>query len=118
MNAVAILGQKLREIAEATASRDGFGCAKLVIFANSGRQQLVPKDQTPPGIDRRSIVYLQGMAATKLDKNRKPTTLVVARQANVTIDEYKQLQEVRVQIQLEDGVAYDPDTFRQSRPAR
>lgn len=35
MNAVAILGHKLREIAAATAAQDGFGCAKLVIFANA-----------------------------------------------------------------------------------
>ena len=35
MEAVAILGRKLREIAEATAAQDGFGCAKLVIFANA-----------------------------------------------------------------------------------
>lgn len=35
MDAVAILGHKLREIAAATADRGGFGCAKLVIFANA-----------------------------------------------------------------------------------
>lgn len=35
MNAVQILGQKLRDIAAATAERDGFGAAKLVIFANA-----------------------------------------------------------------------------------
>ncbi len=35
MNAVEILGQKLKEIAEASASQNGFGCAKLVIFANA-----------------------------------------------------------------------------------
>lgn len=35
MDAVAILGRKLREIAAATADRGGFGCAKLVIFANA-----------------------------------------------------------------------------------
>lgn len=35
MDAVLILGHKLREIAEATADRGGFGCAKLVIFANA-----------------------------------------------------------------------------------
>ncbi len=35
MDAVMILGQKLREIAEATAGQGGFGCAKLVIFANA-----------------------------------------------------------------------------------
>ena len=35
MDAVKILGQKLRDIAHATADRGGFGCAKLVIFANA-----------------------------------------------------------------------------------
>jgi hypothetical protein len=35
MDAIRILGHKLREIAEATAERGGFGCAKLVIFANA-----------------------------------------------------------------------------------
>jgi uncharacterized protein (UPF0210 family) len=35
MNAVGILGGKLREIAAATAGRGGFGCAKLVVFANA-----------------------------------------------------------------------------------
>lgn len=35
MDAVALLGRKLLEIAEATSSRQGFGAAKLVIFANA-----------------------------------------------------------------------------------
>jgi len=35
MTAVAILGQKIRDIAQATADRSGFGCAKLCIFANA-----------------------------------------------------------------------------------
>lgn len=35
MEAVAILGHKLREIAQATADRQGFGAAKLVVFANA-----------------------------------------------------------------------------------
>lgn len=35
MTAVGLLGRKLREIAEASASQNGFGCAKLVIFANA-----------------------------------------------------------------------------------
>jgi len=35
MDAVAILGHKLREISKATADRNGFGAAKLVIFANA-----------------------------------------------------------------------------------
>lgn len=35
MDAVMILGRQLREIAAATADRGGFGCAKLVIFANA-----------------------------------------------------------------------------------
>ncbi len=35
MDAIAALGRVLKETAERTASHDGFGCAKLVIFANA-----------------------------------------------------------------------------------
>jgi uncharacterized protein len=35
MTAVAILGQKICELAKATADRQGFGCAKLCVFANA-----------------------------------------------------------------------------------
>jgi uncharacterized protein len=35
MTAVALVGRKIREIAEATAERSGFGCAKLCVFANA-----------------------------------------------------------------------------------
>ncbi|MEX0702879.1 MAG: PFL family protein [Planctomycetales bacterium] len=35
MDAVALLGHTLKKIAEATADRQGFGCAKLVVFANA-----------------------------------------------------------------------------------
>jgi uncharacterized protein len=35
MTAVALLGQKVRDIAHATADRQGFGCAKLCVFANA-----------------------------------------------------------------------------------
>lgn len=35
MDAVAILGRTLRDIAAATADRGGFGCAKLVVFADA-----------------------------------------------------------------------------------
>jgi len=35
MDAILTLGQVLRETAERTRSHDGFGCAKLVIFANA-----------------------------------------------------------------------------------
>jgi uncharacterized protein len=35
MTAVALLGKKIREISQATADRNGFGCAKLCVFANA-----------------------------------------------------------------------------------
>jgi uncharacterized protein len=35
MTAVALLGQKIRDIAQATAERQGFACAKLCVFANA-----------------------------------------------------------------------------------
>jgi uncharacterized protein (UPF0210 family) len=34
MEAVALLGHIIKQLAERTADRDGFGCAKLVVFAN------------------------------------------------------------------------------------
>lgn len=34
MDAVALMGRQIRAVAEATADRDGIGCAKLVVFAN------------------------------------------------------------------------------------
>jgi len=35
MTAVALVGQKICELAQATADRQGFGCAKLCVFANA-----------------------------------------------------------------------------------
>jgi len=35
MDAVRLMGQIIKKIAEATASRDGIGCAKLVVFCNA-----------------------------------------------------------------------------------
>ena len=35
MDAVALLGQRILDVAEATRDRDGLGCAKLVVFANA-----------------------------------------------------------------------------------
>lgn len=34
MDAVALMGQRILDVAEATRDRDGLGCAKLVVFAN------------------------------------------------------------------------------------
>lgn len=34
MDAVALMGQRIKDIAARTADRDGLGCAKLVVFAN------------------------------------------------------------------------------------
>lgn len=34
MDAVALMGEKILEVANATAEREGIGCAKLVVFAN------------------------------------------------------------------------------------
>ncbi|MEZ0574565.1 PFL family protein [Halodesulfovibrio aestuarii] len=34
MDAVALMGQRIKDIAQRTADKDGLGCAKLVVFAN------------------------------------------------------------------------------------
>ena len=35
MDAVAMMGRTIKELAERTADRGGFGCAKLVVFCNA-----------------------------------------------------------------------------------
>ena len=35
MNAIIVMGQRIRELAQRTADQGGIGCAKLVVFANA-----------------------------------------------------------------------------------
>ena len=94
--------------------RQPFQFGKIVIYANSAYPEPVPAaDKPPPGI-RRKIIQLRALAATPL-KNGKPTAIVLAKAANVIIDQDKRDNQVRVGVQLDDGTAFDPHSFRQMR---
>lgn len=89
MDAVAIMGNKIIEVAQATASANGIGCAKLVVFAN------IPQDVpfmagaylgigepdvvinigvSGPGVVKKAI----DRALEQTASNRKPTLLDMA----------------------------------------
>ncbi|MGC8560851.1 MAG: LptF/LptG family permease [Phycisphaerae bacterium] len=94
--------------------RQPFQFGRIVIYANSAYPEKVPiADKPPPGITRK-IIQLRALAATPL-KNGKPTAIILAKAANVIIDQDKRDNQVRVAVQLDDGTAFDPDSFRQMR---
>lgn len=82
---------------------------KLVVYADRGAE--IPyKGPLPPGVASRTIVRLEGMAASPL-KDGKQTLLAVAKAANVIIDEVAGKDEIQVLVQLEEGFAYRPDNL-------
>jgi lipopolysaccharide export LptBFGC system permease protein LptF len=92
--------------------RQPFQFGKIVIYANSAYAEPVPAyDKPPPGI-KRQIIQLRALAATPL-KHGKPTAIVLAKAANVIIDRDRRDNQVRVGVQLDDGTAFDPHSFRQ-----
>lgn len=94
--------------------RQPFQFGKIVIYANSAFLEPVPaSDKPPPGI-KRKIIQLRALAATPL-KNGKPTAIVLAKAANVIIDQDSRDNQVRIGVQVDDGTAFDPHSFRQMR---
>ncbi len=92
--------------------RQPFQFGKIVIYANSAYPEPVPADDKPPPGVTRTIIQLRALAATPL-KNGKPTAIVLAKAANVIIDRDKRDNQVRIGVQLDDGTAFDPHSFRQ-----
>ena len=90
--------------------REPFKWGKLVVYADRGSQ--VKVSEKPAGIDKREMVVLEGMAATLLDREDKPSAIVLAKRANVIIDEVRSKDEVHLLVQLDSGAAFDPYTFR------
>ncbi len=90
--------------------RQPFQFGNMVVYADRAYPIPVPaNDQPPPGVVRQ-IIQLQGLAATPLT-NGKPNAIVLARAANIIIDHVGRRLEVAVQ--LDQGVAFDPNSFRQ-----
>lgn len=90
--------------------RQPFQFGNMVVYADRAYPIPVPaNDQPPPGVVRQ-IIQLQGLAATPLT-NGKPNAIVLARAANIIIDHVG--QRLQVAVQLDQGVAFDPNSFRQ-----
>jgi lipopolysaccharide export LptBFGC system permease protein LptF len=87
---------------------------KFVIYAN--RAYRVPtsaNDQPPPGVTRK-IIQLRGLAAMPL-QNGQPSSIIIARAANVIIDTNRALNQVSVGVQLANGTAFNPNSLQQIR---
>ena len=86
----------------------------LVVYADDA-YRLAPSAAAPPppGIQR-SIIQLRGLAAMPM-KHGHPVTIVLARAANVIIEQVQPTHQMMLAVQLDRGVAYDPNTFRQIR---
>ncbi|HTV47293.1 MAG TPA: LptF/LptG family permease [Phycisphaerae bacterium] len=85
---------------------------QIVIYADKALQ--IPPDQPPdnPNLIRTEI-QLQGMAATILSSERKPSTIVLARAANVIIDQDPRNGTEYVSVEVVNGTAFDSKNFRQ-----
>ena len=87
---------------------------KFVIYANSAYRVPTPKnEQPPPGVTRK-IIQLRGLAAMPL-RNGKPSSIIIARAANVIIDTNRALNQVSVGVQLANGTAFNPNSLQQIR---
>jgi lipopolysaccharide export LptBFGC system permease protein LptF len=94
--------------------RQPFQFNNMVVYAD--KAYLVPNpanDQPPKGVIR-TIIQLRGLAAMPL-KNNRPTSIIIARAANVIVDKDAALNQVSVGVQLENGTAFDPNSLRQIR---
>ncbi len=90
--------------------RQPFQFGNMVVYADRAYPIPVPADDKPPKGVTRQIIQLQGLAATPLT-NGRPNAIVLARAANIIIDHVG--QQLHVAVQLDRGVAYDPNSFRQ-----
>jgi lipopolysaccharide export LptBFGC system permease protein LptF len=92
--------------------RQPFQFGNMVIYADGAVQ--IPPDQEPtdPEVVRTEI-QLQGMAATVLNTQKQPVTIVLARAANVIIDEDHRQNFEAIGVQLVDSTVFDPRSFRQ-----
>ena len=77
MDAVALMGQQILKVAEATAERGGIGCAKLVVFAN------IPQDVINVGVSGPGVVKKALDRAREAGHNGKGGRLTLLDMAEV-----------------------------------
>ncbi len=91
-----------------------FQFGNMVVYADNAYPIPSPANTPAPAGVKQTVIQLRGLAATPLIKD-KPSAIVLARAANVIIDRLKDRNQMRVGVQLKDGVAYAPKSFRQIR---
>jgi lipopolysaccharide export LptBFGC system permease protein LptF len=87
--------------------QEAFKFSKMVVYADSA--QLVHMNTN--GVDE-AVVRLNGVAATLLNRDRKPSAIVVAQQALVHFIDLPEKDEIDAWIQVTDGAAFHPVTFQ------
>ncbi len=94
--------------------RQPFQFANMVVYADKAYAIPTPaNEQPPPGVVR-TIIQLRGLAAMPM-KDGHPTSIIIAKAANVIVDKNRALNQVSVGVQLENGTAFDPNSLRQIR---
>jgi lipopolysaccharide export LptBFGC system permease protein LptF len=87
------------------------GDQDMIVYADSASLQETPAAQLPPGIDQRTTVHLNGVAAALVGTDGQPRQIVVARAADVVFDQKYHRDEVYIDVRLDTGAAYDGQTM-------
>jgi lipopolysaccharide export LptBFGC system permease protein LptF len=94
-------------LAFSISHQEAFKFSNKVVYADSA--QLIHVNNG--GVDE-VVVRLNGVAATMLNRDKKPSVIVVAQQALVHFIDMPEKDEIDAWIQITNGAAFDPVTFR------
>lgn len=97
-------------LVQKVARQEPFQYSNMVVYADRGRLLELEDDQAPKGIDKRTIVRLEGMACT-MTKDNQPMFIIVAKAANVIFDEVRSNDTIYALVQLDEGAAFSASTF-------
>ena len=102
MDAVSLMGRIVKQTAEATADRDGLGCAKLVVFCNAVEdnpfmagafhgvgeaERVVNVGVSGPGVVHQAIQAVRGKSFDELAETVKKTAFRVTRMGQLVAQE-------------------------------
>lgn len=97
-------------LVQKVARQEPFQYNDMVVYADRGRLLELEDDDAPKGIDKRTVVRLEGMACT-MTKDNQPMFIIVAKAANVIFDEVRSTDTIYCLVQLDEGAAFSASTF-------
>lgn len=97
-------------LVQKVARQEPFQYNNMVVYADRGRLLELEDEKAPKGVDRRTIVRLEGMACT-MTKDNQPMFIIVAKAANVIFDEVRDKDAIYALVQLDEGAAFSASTF-------